>query len=90
MCIENLDKLVLKIRKALFYYKMGQSILQIWAGQLFKIGMSIVTNWDSYQKLCQLFFQNHVVIKNWGKSSYKVEVLQPKVIIKIWDITVAL
>lgn len=69
---------------------MGQSILQIWAGQLFKIGMSIVTNWDSYQKLCQLFFQNHVVIKNWGKSSYKVEVLQVKVIIKIWDITVAL
>ena len=42
---------------------MGQSILQIWAGQLFKIGMSIVTNWDSYQKLRQLFFQNHVVIK---------------------------
>ena len=69
---------------------MGQSILQIWAGQLFKIDVSIVTNWDSYQKLCQLFFQNDVVIKNWGKSSYKVEVLQAKVIIKIWDITVAL
>ena len=29
-------------------------------------------------------------MKNWGKSSYKVEVLQVKVIIKIWDITVAL
>lgn len=29
-------------------------------------------------------------MKNWGKSSYKVEVLQAKVIIKIWDITVAL
>lgn len=69
---------------------MGQSILQIWAGQLFKIDVSIVTNWDSYQKLCQLFFQNDVVIKNWGKSSYKVEVLQAKVIIKIWDIIVAL
>ena len=49
----------------------------------------MVTNWASYQKLCQLFFQNGVVITNWGKNNYKVEVLQIRIIIKIWDIAVA-
>ena len=80
---------MLQIEGALFYYEIGQSILKIWAGQLFKLGVSIVTNWASYQKLCQLYFQNRVVIKNWGKFNYKVEVLQIRLIIKIWDITVA-
>ena len=89
MCIANLDKLVLQIGGALFYYEIGQSILQIWTGQLFKIGVSIVTNWARYQKLCQLFFQNRLVITKWGKINYKVEVLQIRVIIKIWGITVA-
>ena len=89
MCIANLDKLVLQIGGVLFFYEIGQSILQIWAGHLFKSGVIMVTNWASYQKLCQLFFQNGVVITNWGKNNYKVEVLQIRVIIKIWDIAVA-
>ena len=36
---------VLQIGAALFYYKLGQTFLQIGAASLLQIGTSVVTNW---------------------------------------------
>ena len=44
-------KLVLQIRAALFYYKLGQTLLQIGIAPLLQIGASVVTKWGSYYKL---------------------------------------
>ena len=44
MCITNWGKLVLQIGAALFYYKLGQTLLQIGAALLLQIGASVVTN----------------------------------------------
>ena len=63
----NWDKLVLQIRVALFYYKLGQTLLQIDAASLLQIRASIVTNWGSYYKLGQPLLQNRTAITNWGK-----------------------
>ena len=41
---------MLQTGAALFYYKLGQTLLQI--------GASAVTNWFSYYKLGQLLLQN--------------------------------
>ena len=41
MCITNWGKLVLQIGAALFYYKLGQTLLQIGAGSLLQIGAAI-------------------------------------------------
>ena len=38
---------MLQIREALFYYKLGQTLLQIGAASLLQIRPSIVTNWGS-------------------------------------------
>ena len=47
MCIANRGKLVLQIGAALFYYKLGQTLLQIGAASLLPIGASVVTNWEA-------------------------------------------
>ena len=41
---------------AFFYYKLGQTLLQIGAASLLQIGASDVANCDSYYKLGQLAF----------------------------------
>ena len=60
----NWGKLVLQVRAVLFYYKLGQTLLQIGAVLLLQIGASIITNWGSYYKLDQLLLQNRAAIKN--------------------------
>ena len=42
---------MLRIGAALFYYKLGQMLLQIGAAPLLQIRASAVTNWGSYYKL---------------------------------------
>ena len=44
---------MLQIGAALFYYKLGQTLLQIGAAFLLQVGASAVTNWGSYYKLGQ-------------------------------------
>ena len=44
---------MLQIGAALFYYKLGQTLLQIGVASLLQIGGSVVTNWGSYYKLGQ-------------------------------------
>ena len=48
---------MLQIGPALFYYKLGQTLLQIGAALLLQIGASAVTNWGSYYKLGQKLLQ---------------------------------
>ena len=68
---------MLQIGAALFYYKLGQTLLQIGAALLLQIGASAVTNWGSYYKLGQPSLQNRAAITNWGKMYYKLwQVLQ--------------
>ena len=64
----NWGKLVLQIGEALFYYKLGQTLLQIRAASLLQIGTNVVTNWGSYYKLGQPSLQNKAAITNWGKT----------------------
>ena len=47
ICITNWGKLVLQIGAALFYYKLGQTLLQIGAPSLLQNGASVVTNWEA-------------------------------------------
>ena len=63
---------MLQIGAALFYYKLGQTLLQIGAASLLQIGPSVVTNWGSYQKLGQLLLQNRTAVTYWGKMYYKL------------------
>ena len=78
---------MLQIGAALFYYKLGQTLLQIGAASLLQIGASIVTNWGSYYKLGQPLLQNRTAITNWVKIYYKLEqVLQIRAIIRNWGI----
>ena len=58
---------MLQIGAVLFYYKLGQTLLQIGAASLLQIGESVVTDWGSYYKLGQSLLQNRAVITNWGK-----------------------
>ena len=82
MCITNRGKLVLQIGAALFYYKLGQTLLQIKAASLLKIRLSLVKNWGSYYKLTQPLLQNRAAITNWSKMYYKLgQVLQIRAII---------
>ena len=62
---------MLQIGAALFYYKLGQTLLQIGAASLLQIRASIVTNWGSYYKLGQTLLQSRLPITNWGKMHYK-------------------
>ena len=68
---------MLHIGTALFYYKLGQTLLPIGAASLLQIRANVVTNWGSYYKLGQPLLQDRVVITNWGKMCYKLgQVLQ--------------
>ena len=58
---------VLQIGAPLFYYKLGQTLLEIGAASLLKIGARVVTNWGSYYKSGQPLLQNRVAITNWGR-----------------------
>ena len=42
-----------QIEAALFYYKLGQRLLQIEAASLLQTGAIVVTNWGRYYKLGQ-------------------------------------
>ena len=42
-----------QIEAALFYYKLGQTLLQIEAASLLQTGAIVVTNWGRYYKLGQ-------------------------------------
>ena len=78
---------MLRIGSALFYYKLGQTLLQIGAASLLQIRASVVTNWSSYYKLGQPLLQNKAAITNWGKVYYKLrQVLKIRVIITNWGI----
>ena len=71
-----------------FYYKLGQTLLQIGAASLLQTGASVVANWGSYYKLGQTLLQNRAGIKNWDKMYYKLgHVLQIRTIITNWGIT---
>ena len=76
ICITNWGKLVLQIEAALFYYKLGQTLLQIGAASLLQIGASVVTNWGSYYKLGQPLLQNRAAITNWGRYYKLWQLLQ--------------
>ena len=79
---------MLQIGAALFYYKLGQTLLQIEAASLLQIRANIVTNWGSYYILGQSLLQNRAAIKNWSKMNYKLgQVLQIRAIITKWGIT---
>ena len=79
---------MLQIGAALFYYKLGQTLLQTGAASLLQIRASVVTNWDSYYKLGQPLLQNRAAITNWGKIYYKLgQVLQIRAIVTNWGIT---
>ena len=54
---------MLQIGAALFYYKLGHTLLQIEATSLLQIGTCIVINWESYYKLEQPLLQNLAAIK---------------------------
>ena len=80
---------MLQIWAALFYYKLGQTLLQIGAASLLQIRESAVTNWGSYYKLGQPLLQNRAAITNWDKMHYILgQVLQIRAVIENWDITV--
>ena len=56
--ITNWGKLVLQIGATLFYYTLGQTLLQISAASLLQIRASFITNWGGYYKLAQPLLQN--------------------------------
>ena len=79
---------MLQIGAALFYYKLGQTLLKIGASSLLQIRVSVVTNWVSYYKLGQPLLQNRAAITNWVKMYYKLrQLLQIRAIIRNWGIT---
>ena len=72
----------------MFYYKLGQTLLQIGVTSLLQIGACFVTYWGTYYKLGQLLLQNRAAITNWGKTYYQLgQVLQIRGIITNWGIT---
>ena len=79
---------MLQIGTALFYYKLGQRLLQIGAASLLQIRASFVTNWGGYYKFGQPLLQNRGAITNCGKMYYKSgQVLKIRAIITNWSIT---
>ena len=78
---------MLEIGAVLFYYKLGQTLLQIGEATLLQIGASVVTNLGSYYKSGQPLLQNRAAITNWGKMYYKLwKVLQIRAITTNWGI----
>ena len=79
---------MLQIEAALFYYKLGQTLLQIGVPSLLQIRASAFINWSNYYKLRQPLLQNRTAITNWGKMYYILgQVLQIRVIITNYRIT---
>ena len=76
---------MLHIGTALFYYKLGQTLLPIGAASLLQIRANVVTNWGSYYKLGQSLLQDRAVITNWGRY-YRLgqPLLQNKAAITNW------
>ena len=60
---------MLHIGTPLFYYKLGQTLLQIGAASLLQIGANVVTNLGSYYKLGQPLLQNRAALTNWGRTT---------------------
>ena len=67
---------MLQIGAALFYYKLGQTLLQIGAASLLQIRASVIINWGSYYKLGQALLQNRAAITNWGRYYKLGQLLQ--------------
>ena len=74
---------MLQIGAALFYYKSGQTLLQIGAASLLQIRASVVINWGSYYKLGKSLLQNRAAITigakyitNWGRYYKLGQLLQ--------------
>ena len=67
ICITYWGKLVLQVGAAIFYYKLGQTLLQIGAASLLQIGASFATNYGSYYKLGKLLEIAAKYIPKWGK-----------------------
>ena len=63
---------MLEIGAALFYYKMGEMLLQIGAALLLQIRASVVTNWGRYYKLRQPLLENGAAITNCDKVHDKL------------------
>ena len=64
---------MLKTRAALFYYKLGETLLQIRAAWLLQIGTSVITNWGSIYKLGKPLLQLlTAAITTWDKTYYKL------------------
>ena len=79
---------MLQIGTTLFYYILGQTLLQIEAASLLQIRASVLTNWGSYYKLGQSLLQNRAAITNWGEVYYKLgQILHTKAFITNWSIT---
>ena len=60
---------MLQIGAVLFYYKLGQTLLQIGAASLLQSRASVVTNWRSYYILGQLLLQNTAATTYWGTTA---------------------
>ena len=67
---------MLQIGEGLFYYKLGQTFLQIGAASLLQIGANVVTNLSSYYKLGQPLLQNRAAITNCGRYYKLGQLLQ--------------
>ena len=57
---------------ALFYYKLGPTLLQIVAGSLLQIGAGLVTNWRNYYKIEHPLLQNKAAITYLNKMYYEL------------------
>ena len=66
------EKPVSQTGAALFYYKLGQTMLQIVAASLLQIGADLVTNWRSYYKIEHPLLQNKAAITYLNKMYYKL------------------
>ena len=58
---------MLQIEAASFYYKLGQTLLQIGAASSLQIGTSAVTNWGNSYKLGQLYYKIGQLLQIGGK-----------------------
>ena len=65
---------MLQTGAALFYHKLGQTLLQNEAASLLQIRASAVTNWSRYYKIGQLLQIGAKFITNWGRY-YKLRQL---------------
>ena len=65
---------MLQVGAAIFYYKLGQTLLQIGAASLLQIGASFATNYGSYYKLGEPLLQSRELLEiaakyipKWGR-----------------------